>query len=337
MRCWMRWLAVSIRRLAAKVEGLYLTRKRATLSIGGGIAGDDYPLLKRVCERLLRAREDVGGIILFGSLAREEPHQDVDLLIVVGREKMGRSERDKALIALREALGPDSAWIDLVVVHEGGLRWGLEAHYPFYLDVAFDGVVLYDADGIAVLLEQARRDVEARNIRRTETGGWQFPVPYRQRVSLSPFDNVTWARKWLDDGERDLWAAEGLFRLGLCERSVTHSQQAVEKSVKAVLACMGRIEPSHYLSSLLRSLLSVVQEADWRGRLETLAQAAAEMEPAAVDSRYPVEVEERVTWPIERYGEAEATRALGLAQESLKIGHAFVCWWTEENGGNDDS
>ncbi len=80
--------------------------------------------------------------------------------------------------------------------------------------------------------------------------------------------------------------------MGLHERNVTHSQQAVEKSVKAVLACMGRMEPSHYLSSLLKSLLSSVQEADWRERLKTLSQATAEMEPAAVDSRYPVEVEE---------------------------------------------
>lgn len=305
----------------------------AALIVSGGITGADSSLLRRVCGRLLGAHENIRGIILFGSLARKEPHQDVDLLVVLGREKMERSERDKALIVLREALGPDGVRLDLVVVHEGGFRWGLEAHYPFYLNVAFDGVVLYDANGITALLEQARREVKACGIQRTETGGWQFPVPYRQRVPLSPFDNVTWARQWLDDGERDLWAAEGLFRLGLYERSVTHSQQAVEKSVKRVLACMGRMEPSHYLSSLLSSLLSVVQEADWRERLETLAQAAAEMEPAVVDSRYPIEVGEQAIWPMERYGETEAARALDLARKSLEIGRAFVRWWTEESGG----
>lgn len=309
-------------------------RKPVALLIEAGIASADLSLLRRLCERLLQAREDIQGIVLFGSLARKEPHQDVDLLVVVGQEKMERGERDRALVSLREALGPDAASrVDLAIVHEGGLRWGLEAHYPFYLDVAFDGVVLYDTGGITALLEQARREVEARNIQRTETGGWQFPVPYRQRVSLSPFDNVTWACRWLDDGERDLRAAEGLFRLDLYERSVTHSQQAVEKSVKAVLACMGRMEPSHYLSSLLRSLLSVVQETDWRERLEMLVQAAAEMEPAAVDSRYPVEVEERVIWPVERYGEAEAVRALDLARESLETSRAFVHWWADGNSG----
>lgn len=287
-------------------------------------------LLQRLCERLLQARQDIRGIILFGSLAREEPHQDVDLMVVVGQE-MERSKRDKALIALREALGPDAAQVDLVVVHERGLWWGLEAHYPFYLDIAFDGVVLYDAGGIAALLEQARREVAVRGIRRTETGGWQFPVPYRQRVPLSPYDNLTWAFRWLDDAERDQQAAGVLFQSALYERSVTHCQQAVEKSVKAVLACMGRMEPSHYLSALLRSLLTSIQDVGWRERLERMAQMAAEMELAAVDSRYPVEVEEKVIWPVERYGKPEAARALDLARESLEIGRAFVHWWTEGN------
>jgi len=62
-----------------------------------------------------------------------------------------------------------------------------------------------------------------------------------------------------------------------------------------------------------------------------MAQMAAEMEPAAVDSRYPVEIEEKVIWPVERYGKAEATRALDLACQSLEIGRAFVRWWTEGN------
>ena len=289
-------------------------------------------LLQQLCERLLQAHQDIRGIILFGSLAREEPHQDVDLMVVVG-QKMERSERDKTLIALREALGPDAAQVDLVIVHEKGLWWGLEAHYPFYLDIAFDGVVLHDAGGIAALLEQARREVAARGIRRTETGGWQFPVPYRQRVPLSPYDNLTWASRWLDDAERDLQAARVLFQSALYERGVTHCQQAVEKSIKAVLACMGRMEPSHYLSALLRSLLASTRDALWRGHLERMAQIGAELEPAAIGSRYPVEVEEKVIWPVERYGEVEAARALDLARESLEIGRAFVHWWTEGNEG----
>ncbi|MCX8066327.1 MAG: HEPN domain-containing protein [Anaerolineae bacterium] len=301
----------------------------STLSIPNTAAGILEEWLRCLLERLREVYPDVRGIILFGSAARGEPHRDVDLLVVVGGE-MGSQERAEVLKALRRALGPDGAWVDLVVVTERGLRWGLDAHYPFYLDIAADGLVLYDADGITALLEHARAEIAARGIQRTETGGWQFPVPYRRRVELSPFDNVTWARRWLEDGERDLQAAEGLYRMGLYERSVTHSQQAVEKSVKAVLACMGRMERTHYVSAHLEAMLETIPDPGWRERLRNLAQAAADLEPAAVASRYPVEVDEEVLWPAERYGWVEADWALGLARKSLETGRAFIQWWTEE-------
>ncbi len=284
--------------------------------------------LQRICERLLGVREDIRGLILFGSAARGEAvPQDVDLLVVLAGPTMAPRERDRALVALRRALGTDGLWVDLVVVTEEGFRRGLENHHPFYLDIAADGVVLYDADGITALLERTRQEIAARQIRRTETGGWEFPVPYRGRVVLSPLDNVTWARQWLEDGERDLRAAEGLFNLGLYDRSVTHSQQAVEKSVKAVLACMGRMERSHYVSSRLRALLSEVRESHWREQLERLAEYAANLEPAAVSSRYPVEEGGEILWPSERYGHEDAEWALMLARESLAIGRGFVEWW----------
>jgi HEPN domain-containing protein/predicted nucleotidyltransferase len=297
------------------------------------IANDEASQLGRICGQLRQTREEILGIILFGSLARGESHHDVDMLVVVDREGMTRKERDEALITLRRALGSEATRIDLAVVDKGGLRWGLKAHYPFYLDVAFDGVVLYDAGGITDLLEQARREVEGSDIRRTETGGWQFPVPYRQRVPLSPHDNITWAQKWIGDGQRDLEAADVLLESGLFERSVTHSQQTVEKSVKAVLACMGRMERTHYLSSLLLEILSGLEDEGWRERLEMLARAAEELEPAAVRSRYPVEVQENVIWPSEQYDENDAERAINLARRSLRVGRGFVRWWIERDKG----
>jgi len=288
--------------------------------------------LQDICERLRGVREDIRGLILFGSAARgEQAPQDVDLLVVLAGPTMEPRERDRALIALRRALGTDGVWVDLVVVTEEGFRRGLENHHPFYLDIAVDGVVLYDADGIAALLERTRQEIASRQIRRTDTGGWEFPVPYRGRVPLSPLDNVTWARRWLEDGERDLRAAEGLFRLGLYDRSVTHSQQAVEKSVKAVLVCMGQMERSHYVSSRLRALLAEIHESHWREQLEHLVESAASLEPAAVSSRYPVEEGGEILWPSERYGYEDAEWALSLARESLTIGRGFVEWWVEED------
>ncbi len=294
-----------------------------------GIADNMASQLGRICGQLRQTREEILGIILFGSLARGESHHDVDMLVVVGRELMNHKEQNEVLITLRRALGSEASQIDLAVIDEEGLRWGLKAHHPFYLDVAFDGVVLYDAGGITDLLEQTRRDVAVSDIRRTETGGWQFPVPYRQRVPLSPYDNITWAQKWIDDGQRDLEAADVLLESGLFERSITHSQQTVEKSVKAVLACMGRMERTHYLSSLLLEILSGLEDEGWRERLEMLARAAEELEPAAVRSRYPVEVQECVIWPSEQYDEDDAKRAIDLARRSIRAGQKFVRWRIE--------
>lgn len=291
----------------------------------------DKASIQHLCERLREVREDIRGLILFGSAARgEESPQDVDLLVVLAGPAMERRERDRALVGLRQALGTDGLWVDLVVVTEEGLRRGLENHHPFYLDIAADGVVLYDADGIEALLERARQEIAARRIRRTESGGWEFPVPYRGRVPLSPLDNVAWARRWLEDGERDLQAAEGLLDLELYDRSVTHSQQAVEKSVKAVLACMGRMERSHYVSSRLRALLGEIRDPRWQEQLKRLAEYAANLEPAAVGSRYPTEEGEVVLWPAEQYGREDAEQAVSLAREGLAIGRAFVDWWGGE-------
>lgn len=289
--------------------------------------------LKSLRERLLSVGEDISGLILFGSSARGEVSaRDMDVLVVLKGPEVGRPQRDRALVALRKALGTDGLWVDLVVVTEEGLRRGLENHLPFYLDIAVDGVVIHDVGGIGPLLEETRREIQARRIRRTETGGWEFPVPYRGRVPLSPLENVTWARQWLKDGERDLQAAEALFQAQLYERSVTHSQQAVEKSVKAVLACVGRMERTHYLSSCLRALLPGIREPHWRERLERLADTAADLEPAAVGSRYPVESGEDVLWPAEQYGRQDAEWALTLAREALETGRAFVEWWAGEDG-----
>jgi predicted nucleotidyltransferase len=95
-----------------------------------GIASEDAALLRRVCERLLRAGQDVCAIVLFGSTARGEPHRDVDLLVVMGQGDLGREERRRALVDLRAALGLDAVGVDVALVSAAGLRWGLEAHYP---------------------------------------------------------------------------------------------------------------------------------------------------------------------------------------------------------------
>jgi len=220
--------------------------------------------------------------------------------------------------------------VDVLVYTEDAFRAGLVAHFPLLLDVAFDGRIIYGDGGLSSLLQQTRQDVAVRGIQRTDTGGWRFPVRYRQRTLLSPVDNAVWARKWLADAERDLVAAETLFDHFLYDRCVTHCQQVTEKCVKAVLACFGRLEYSHYVAALFRVEIERQSVPGWEPRLFQLADDAEWLEPAAVQSRYPGLEGDRIVLPAERYEQREAGDALKAAQRSLAMARGFIAWWFQE-------
>ena len=287
-------------------------------------------LIERIRDGVLAACDDVSGIILFGSFARGEPAHDVDVLVVVPRTGESQSKRDAQVIAIRRAIGPVGLDVDVLIYTEEEFRNGLSSRFPLLLDVAFDGQIIHGNGGLRSLLAQTRRDVARQGIQRTETGGWRFPVRYRQRTPLSPMDNAAWAEKWLADGERDLKAAASLFADCLYDRCVTHCQQVAEKSVKAVLACLGRLEPSHYVASLLREEMARQSMPGWESRLSQLADDAEQLEPAATWSRYPRLEGDRIVLPAERYEEPDAEKSLQLARRSLATAGDFVNWWFQE-------
>ncbi len=291
---------------------------------------DRKALVERIGAGVLVACKDVTGVVLFGSFAREEPAHDLDVLVVV--RGGGKSERERwaNVIAIRRAIGPVGLDVDVLIYTEEELRAGLAARFPLALDVAFDGRIIYGDGSLRLLLEQARQDVGARGVQRTETGGWRFPVRYRQRTPLSPVDNAAWARKWLADARRDLAAAEALFASCLYDRCVTHCQQVAEKCVKAVLACFGRLERSHYVASLFRVEVEGQSVPGWEQRLTQLADDAEQLEPAATWSRYPRLEGDRIVLPAECYEEHDAEKALRLARRSLATARDFIMWWFQE-------
>lgn len=291
---------------------------------------DRGALIERVRAGVLTVCQDVVGIVLFGSFARGKSAHDVDVLVVV--RGAGRPERERwaETMAVRRAIGPLDLTVDVLVYTEDEFRAGLAAHFPLLLDVAFDGRIIYGDGGLSSLLQQTRQDVAVRGIQRTDTGGWRFPVQYRQRTLLSPVDNAAWARKWLADAERDLAAAETLFSHDLHDRCVTHCQQVAEKCVKAVLACFGRLEYSHYVASLFRVEVEGQSVPGWESRLSQLADDAERLEPAAIWSRYPRIEGDRIVLPAERYEEREAEEALKAAQRSLATARGFIAWWFQE-------
>jgi hypothetical protein len=75
------------------------------------------------------------------------------------------------------------------------------------------------------------------------------------------------------------------------EKAVYHCQQAVEKTVKAILICFGAYEKIHYVSNILRK-----------------------------------EVERR---DLKEYSKEIAESAFKDAQKTLMTGNDFVKWWFE--------
>lgn len=285
-------------------------------------------IVQRVRAGVMATRNDVLAIVIFGSFARSKGYRDVDVLVVVRGPQRPPLERGPEMSAIQQAIALPLD-VDVLITNEGDLRRGLTSRFPWLLDVAFDGLVVYGQEWLAPLLAQTRRDVSARGIQRTGTGGWRYPVHHRQNTSLSPVGNADWARKWVEDAERDLVAAEALFGVHLYDRCITHCQQVTEKSVKAVLACFGRLERTHFVAGVLRAELEGQQlpSEEQHDALRQLADDAQTLEPAAIWSRYPFADAEGITLPVERYDSASAERGLAGARRGLNTARTFVEWW----------
>jgi len=99
--------------------------------------------------------------------------------------------------------------------------------------------------------------------------------------------------------------------------------------IKAVLACFGRFEKSHYVSDILESEAKAQDLGEWEDKLMELAAWARDLEPDATLSRYPGMFRGQLWIPYDQYDEARAKEALRKARQALDRGRAFVDWWFE--------
>ena len=148
------------------------------------VAMDRETLIEQVRTGVLAICKDALGILLFGSFARGKPAHDVDVLVVVRESGKTQREWGAQVIAIRRAIGPLGLDVDVLIYTEEEFRAGLFSRFPLLLDVAFDDQIIHGDGELRSLLQRTRQDVAARVIQRTETGGWRFPVRYRQRTLL---------------------------------------------------------------------------------------------------------------------------------------------------------
>ena len=152
------------------------------------------PVIKKYCEALLKEYgESLVGLVLFGSVAtgRWAKDSDVDLLVVrEGWERKRTWERADELGKLKLELASTAEYAEAVrrghwpIIQNVPLAPGeLSRMSAFLLDVAFDGIVLFDRDGtVARFLKAAKGWGEREGVRREVlpdgTRSWVFGEPH---------------------------------------------------------------------------------------------------------------------------------------------------------------
>ena len=139
-------------------------------------------ILSILRDNLLSARSDVVGIIVFGSFARGEDWRDIDVLIVLPALESDPASWTAVSVALSRDIDFNSA--EVIPYSQSGFVNGLRKHSPFLLDVAVDGIILYDQVNLSEEIASVKRYIQERGIHRRRPGSWRFPVQYRRSTPL---------------------------------------------------------------------------------------------------------------------------------------------------------
>jgi len=283
----------------------------------------------RIVQSLLEHFGDrLKAIVAFGSMATDQAknRSDLDLLVVATDLPAKWGERVPQIVAVQRKLRV-RRYLDILLVTPEECRANFESHNPLYLDIAFDGVVLFDQDFVAKLMEETRAYVARRGIIRKKTG-WKFPVEYRKETPLSKVTNGNWARVWIEDAVRDLEVAQLVKTQELYEKAVYYCQQAVEKCIKAILICWGEFEKSHYVSeTLVECLNEQTIDPEWREKLRKVAEIGEDIEPEVWRTRYPGRTGDTFWIPAEEYDDKKAEDCIEKTEYVVKITKEFVDWW----------
>jgi len=106
-------------------------------------------------------RGRVESIVLFGSIARDKsgPHSDIDLLVLTSGYERDRFERDqeayRALTSVRAKYRRDTTVFSLNIEEVKDVS-------PMLMNIAYDGVMVYDAHGEGGRLLASIRDAVDR-------------------------------------------------------------------------------------------------------------------------------------------------------------------------------
>ncbi|MBC7216795.1 MAG: nucleotidyltransferase domain-containing protein [Candidatus Caldatribacterium sp.] len=136
-------------------------------------------------EGLKKLPMKVVAAALFGSWARGEKTRDsdVDVLVVADALCDRWHRRGKDIARIKEELLTDFP-LDILLLTRDECVANFRNHNPLFLDIATEGIVLYDTDGfLARLIEETREYIAKRGIQKLP-GGWRFPTRGREPTFL---------------------------------------------------------------------------------------------------------------------------------------------------------
>lgn len=282
--------------------------------------------MKSLSDGVFSCFDNVAAVVVFGSFAREEKFKDIDLLVVLEDIKKGELERIPEIIKIRKAVKVDLPLETLLLSKEECIA-NIKAHNPLFLDIAFDGLIVFDKDHwLTPLLTDLKNYVRNQGIKR-RADVWYFPVKWREPSLLSPLSNKDWADTWIADAEKDLKAAQVLHTEELYDRCVTHCEQAVEKVIKAILICFGVLKEKHYVSSLLKEEIEKREIEGWKDKLVEISQIGEELEPEYIPSHYVRAVGDEIHVPSDLYDKELSQNFLEKANRAVRLGKEFVDFW----------
>ena len=135
------------------------------------------------------------------------------------------------------------------------------------------------------------------------------------RINLSKY--------FLSMAKEDLEIAKVLLETSHYAGSVFHSQQCIEKAVKAVLIMFGILIKTHYVSRLLIEILDEFDEY-WKEKFNNLLPTISELEKHWVLPRYPEPMGEEIWNPLDNYTKEDAEECLKDAENVLKVIKEFL-------------
>lgn len=268
------------------------------------------------------------GVVVFGSSARGEatPHSDIDILIVAEGINPKRHRRGEEILQIKKILPPVP--LDILLLSPDEAVSNFENHNPLFLDIAEEGIIIYDPEGfLKKLMGETTEYVRARGIEKVR-GGWNFPVQYGVATYLSQVSNQDFSLAMLKDGERDFVIGRKLLEEGFYDKSVYHFQQAVEKAVKAALIAFGIFQKTHFVGEVLIETVNAKEVPGiWKEKLIRIAELSESIEPDVSLSRYPGIRGNSLWLPYEEYEREDAEKAEKKANEVLSVSKEFVGFW----------